>query len=293
MLQGVELQLFQDKAVVASIPTRVDRLDSQLKKVLLDEQLKPRDAAALACKLQFVAQSLFGQAGQAALRPLHLRAGADRRRRQRDWPLSTAIKEAINWLRQRLQRAGPRLEVAVIYADAFFELGGRRVRPSEDLPETLNFAPASFSNGFGFVATIKGHTWFFAGSVPMWFTRHFSSRRAFIYMLKAVAQVVPLVALQSLLPQHLLLFIDNEPARQGLMKGYGKDPQINKLIQAVWSLIEDRQWWPEWQRVCSEANVSDAVSRFCFANAYAECWEWFGFNLDETLRCILHSTVTL
>ena len=138
-----------------------------------------------------MAQSLFGQAGQAALRPFHLlRAGADRHRRQRDWPLSTAIKEAINWLRQRLQRAGPRTlpfqvpEVAVIYADAFFELGGRRVRPSEDLPETLNFVPAFFSNGFGFVATIKGHTWFFAGSVPMWFTRHLSSRRAYIYMLE-------------------------------------------------------------------------------------------------------------
>ena len=51
VLQGVELQLFQDKAIVAPIPTRVDRLDSQLKQVLLNEQLKPRDAAALAGSL--------------------------------------------------------------------------------------------------------------------------------------------------------------------------------------------------------------------------------------------------
>ena len=47
VLQEIKLQRFQDKAVVAPIPTRVDRLDSQLKQVLLDEQqLKPRDAAA-------------------------------------------------------------------------------------------------------------------------------------------------------------------------------------------------------------------------------------------------------
>ncbi|CAJ1454132.1 unnamed protein product, partial [Effrenium voratum] len=89
--------------------------------VLLDEQLKPRDAAALAGSLW---RSL------SSAKQVRQRCG-----------LST-----LGTLPFQVP------EVAVIYADAFFELGGRRVHPSERLPETLNFAPASFSNGFSFAA---------------------------------------------------------------------------------------------------------------------------------------------
>ena len=84
-------------------------------------------------------------------------------------------------------------ERAIIYADAFFEIGGRRYRPAEaeEIPCWGRTAPASFINGWGFVACVSGKTVFAAGSVPFWFVRHFSSRRAYIFMLEVVAQLVP------------------------------------------------------------------------------------------------------
>ena len=49
------------------------RLDSMLLQILLDDQLKPREASAVAGKLQFIAQSMFGKASVAAIRPFHQR----------------------------------------------------------------------------------------------------------------------------------------------------------------------------------------------------------------------------
>ena len=47
-----------------------------LLQILLDDQLKLREASAIASKLQFIAQSMFGKAGKAAVRPFHQHAQA-------------------------------------------------------------------------------------------------------------------------------------------------------------------------------------------------------------------------
>ena len=120
-----------------------------------------------------------------------------------------------------------------------------------------------------------------------WFTRHFSSRRAYIYVLEIVSQVLPLLYLRHELPQHVLLFCDNEPGRLALVKATA----INKLLQSIWSYLEDRGIWPEWQGVSSGANISDAVSRFSFAQAYAEDWSWTDLDLDHLLERILDAAL--
>ena len=106
-----------------------------------------------------------------------------------------------------------------------------------------------------------------SGFVPFWFARHFASRRAYIYMLEIVAQILPLYALVGILDKYCIMFVDNEPARHALGKGYGSDEQVNKLVQTVWLCIETHGMIPQWQRVCSSANVSDAVSRGDFREA--------------------------
>ena len=93
-------------------------------------------------------------------------------------------------------------------------------------------------NGLGFVVSVGEITYFAHGWVPYWFVRHFSGWRSFIYMLEILAQVVPLMALEQRLHRHCLLFVDNEPANHALVKGYGKDESINKLLQAAWVFIE-------------------------------------------------------
>ena len=91
-------------------------------------------------------------------------------------------------------------------------------------------------------------------------------------MLEVVAQLLPLLALQAVLPAQLLLFVDNEPARHALTKGFGNCRNLNRLLEVAWQFFEKQSWWPVWQRVASSANVSDGVSRFDFAFAYDQGW---------------------
>ncbi|CAE7699540.1 unnamed protein product, partial [Symbiodinium sp. KB8] len=275
-LFGVSLTLEHDKAVVECTDERRQRLDSMLLQILLDNELKPRQASALAGKLQFIAQSMFGKASIAAVRPFHQRAQAAAfRPQQQGWQLSLGLRSAIAYLRYRLAFAKPRIlhfhvdYRTVIYADAFFNLGSLtyKLSEAESAPDWGKASPASFVNGLGFVVTVGDTTFFANGSVPYWFVRHFSSRRSFIFLLEILAQVVPLMALEPRLHRHCLLFVDNEPAKHALVKGYGKDESINRLLQAAWIFIENAQMHPEWQRVSSSANVSDSVSRGDFTLA--------------------------
>ena len=269
-LLGVSLCLEHDRAVVECTEERRQRLDSMLLQVLLDDQLKPREASAIAGKLQFIAQSMFGKASVAAIRPFHQRAQPSSfSSRQTGWQLSVALKAAIAYLRHRLACAKPRVlqfHVAartVIYADAFFRLAGRSYRLSEadSAPDWGRESPASFVNGVGFVVCLNDLTFYAHGMIPYWFVRHFTSRRSFIYMLEILAQILPIVALEPQLHRRCLMFVDNEPAKHALMKGYGKDDGINRLLQAAWVVLEKACIEPEWQRVSSAANVSDGVSR--------------------------------
>ena len=294
-LQGVTVTLADDEATVAMPEVRAERIDAHLKQILLDGQLSPKEASWLAGKLQFVAQSLFGKASAAALRPIYKRAQAGHfRGSQGKWQLSEALREAIGFLRLRLQRSRPRVvryeveERAVIYADAFLELDGKRYKPAEieTAPTWGSRPPASFVNGWGFVATIGQRTFFAAGSVPFWFARHFASKRAYIYMLEVVAQLLPL---QAVLPARLLLFVVNESARHALTKGFGNCRNLNRLLQVAWQFFEKQSWWPVWQRVASSANVSNGVSRFDFAFTYDQGWEWCASEYEKFFRRLLRA----
>ena len=295
-LLGVELQYFPDRAEIHPTSARVVRLRNQLEELLVCGQLRPRDAASLVGRLQFVAQSLFGQAGAAALKPFHRRAAAENHRRGgAEWPLGSALTSAIQWLVGRLQAPRPRTinfvvhDTAVIYADAFFEMGGRKWRPGDDYDIDNIVAPSTFVNGWGCVVRTKDECLYAAGTLPMWFTRHFFTRRSYIYVLEIMAQVIPLVRLADRLPRHITLFIDNEPARHALIKGFGRDDCVNKLIQWFWTFVEDHGWWPVWQRVPTSANASDAVSRFDFDHAEAEGWQRVDLTDDAFLQFVLDS----
>ena len=123
--------------------------------------------------------------------------------------------------------------------------------------------------------------------MPYWILRHFCSRRAYIFVLEAVAQILPVLALKQRLPKQLLLFMDNEPSRRALVRGYGKVDSVNKLMQVAWRFLEEAEFRPEWQRVMSSANISDKVSRFDFADAKRMGWTWLQHDWEaEFLRLL-------
>ena len=175
-LQGVQLELRADEAVIQVTSDRARRLDDQLKQILLDDKLVPHEAASVAGKLQFVAQSLFGKSCAAALRPFYQRAQAARfRSSATGWTLNQGLRAAIEFLRLLLRQGAPRVvrffvkERVVIYADAFFELGGSRytLANADQAPDWGRQPPATFNNGWGFVVNLPGKTVFAAGRVPM------------------------------------------------------------------------------------------------------------------------------
>ena len=145
---------------------------------------------------------------------------------------------------------------AIIYADTFFQLDGKVVKTARaDDVHWGQTNPAAFHNGFGFVVKTNEGVWYATGRVPCWFLRHFCSRRAYSFVLEAVAQILPVLALKQHLPKQLLLFMDNEPSRRALVRGHGKDDSINKLMQVAWRFLEEAEFRTEWQRVMSSANM--------------------------------------
>ena len=69
-----------------------------------------------------------------------------------------------------------------------------------------------------------------------------------------------------------MAFIDNVAGQFALMKGYGRDPAVNGILAAFWGLAADRAWCPEFYRVPSASNVSDAISRGDDSRARREGW---------------------
>ena len=166
VMQGVLLELGDGVAQVKCAPARSARVDSELLRILLDDKLQPTEAAAIAGKLQFFAQSLFGKASAAAIRPFYQRAAADWTcRNQKGWKLSVGLKSAIAFLRHCFQRSPPRTVYfedgssrSVIYADAFFQLGDQlfKIKDADSAPDWGSSSPSAFLNGWGFVAMVGG-----------------------------------------------------------------------------------------------------------------------------------------
>ena len=296
VIQGVELELSHDLAQIKCTPERRTRMDCVLLQMLLDDTLKPAEAAAVAGKLQFIAKSLFGKASAAAIRPFYQRASADWLcKLQKGWKLNAALKSAIAFLRHCFRHSPPRsvrfqaAPRSVIYADAFFQLGEQlfKIKDADAAPDWGDANPAAFLNGWGFVAKVGEKVMYASGFVPFWFVRHFASRRSYIYMLEIVAQILPLYALVKDLDPYCIMFVDNEPARHALRKGYGRDEHINRLVQTAWLWIERCGMVPQWQRVMSSANISDAVSRGDFREAERQGWTRLHVDWDNIFAALL------
>ncbi|CAE7617397.1 Dnmt3a, partial [Symbiodinium sp. CCMP2456] len=280
VIQGVDISVHADYVMVQGTSSRRQRLDADLVAVLTADRLPPHEASSLAGKLQFFCQALMGRSHAAALKPLFARAKQTGHGRDHaEWRLNDQLRHGIGLIRWSLHHASPRQLMfraqprSVIYADAFFNLFEKDWKPSdEDIPQWGRTPPETLRNGWGFVATARGQTFYAAGRVPHWFVREFARRRAYIYMLEIVAQILPLLVLYDRIDQHVIMFVDNEPARHALSKGFGKDDSINRLLQHSWRYIEEIRLRPAWQRVTSSANVSNAVSRGDLRHARAEGW---------------------
>ena len=116
--------------------------------------------------------------------------------------------------------------------------------------------------------------------VPNSFIEKFTTRRAFTYMLEILAGVMAVVYRRLELPKFFIMMVDNQAGRSALQKGFGKDQRVNSIIQAFWALASHEGWFPIFQYVKSELNISDPISRFDTTDA--EKLGWSKLDIDTT-----------
>ena len=263
-IQGVQMRINQDEFILAPAPERVKRMVSQLKETLLSENLTDEEAQRLAGKLQFMTETMMGAAMKSCLQPLYVRACQPNTSH-----LTEALKDSISTIIYLLEHQKPKVvpfdyrAPAVLYADAYFEAGDRKIKVGQ--ADSTDYDPAAthlMKNGWDFVLHLpSGVTVYGRGELPGELMSRFTSNGAYIYALEILAQVMALVIVQDYLPEVVWAWIDNTAGQAALSKGYGRDKKINRLLAMLWAFLTDRGIEPFWRRVCSAANISDPISR--------------------------------
>jgi hypothetical protein len=246
---------------------RITKISEEIKTCLDNDHLSPRMASKLCGKINFLSCSLFGRSSNAATKPLYCRANATGSSR-----LTESMRCALRFLLALLSDPSPReghlgsatnTKVSLVYADAFFEAGdlaktrGSRSTPMCDV--------ARLRNGWGCVVIPDKNRVdigiMIRGEIPHDIVSTFADTGAYIYFLEAIAQIIPVLVLQDKISRHYISFIDNEAAKHALVKGYGSVAATNKSISYFWGFCQEHRLHPWFERVTTQANIADAISR--------------------------------
>ncbi|CAE7364819.1 Dnmt3b [Symbiodinium sp. CCMP2592] len=285
-LQGVVVQVQDSGVLVEPSPSRVAKLLAEVRLILQSDCLSPENAAKLAGKIGFLSTSLWGNIGQALSRPLHGRARGSRDAAQ---TLNGGLRSSLECLLELLSHPMPRfipysrndIDVSVLYADAFFELGDRKWSVSRDeLPSRWPSKMHLAANGWGFLCRHCGSVTVGHGQVPPDVLALFSSRRAFIYFLEIFGQAISLLTNKDRIGKFWVSFCDNRSGLSAIRKGYGRDEAINRFLSWFHALMIRMRWHGHFEWVSSGANLSDKISRGDLSMARARGWDMLSSSLD-------------
>ena len=299
-LLGVQLTHQDDGLIVSPCPRRTTKIAKVVNEVLETNQLSPEQAQQLAGKVVFLQSSLFGSVGKATLHPLYGRATNHDGREHVD--LTHALRTALRALVQLLQSASPKKihfgksnTKAVLYTDAFFQQGEVTFSPSTTRNPTRwsTTRCLNYLNGWGYVVTVDGTTFYSHGTVPRAVLKAFCSRRAYIYFLEIAAHLLAVVEMHHILPRQVLAFIDNQPGQTALLKGYGRDPTINNVLAVYWSVVSQLQLDIHLEWVKSDLNISDAVSRHDVRQAHELRWRLRELDRSKFFQVLLRASADL
>ena len=182
--------------------------------------------------------------------------------------------------------SGPKPAQATIFADAFFVDHGRHVKAGHVPDEAGRHRQQRRRNGWGYVVQIGDQVFYDFGEAPHWFLDVFAERKAFIYALEILAQVLAIAAFAARLPPLWTAYIDNVAGQCALTKGYGNNGAVNGMVAAIWGLAATQAWAPHFQRVPSADNISDALSRGDESEASRRGWTRVHTRQDEILAIL-------
>ena len=233
--------------------------------VLKLDLLEPGYAGKLKGKLQFAEGQLQGRVGRSLLR------GLSDRQYSRSFitVLTPALRSCLRgWLMllhgfgkpRRIELVGVATAEAVAYTDGWSPEG---TAGEESCPRT------------GFVLYDKRvrHPVYGTKSVPWGEVAKWIVRKNQIMMVEllAVVQMVAAVG-EKLRRRKLIIFVDSESAEGALVKGGSSKDDVSSLVRVFWRLIQEFEIVVYIDRVPTDSNISDGVSRNSFDLAKKLGW---------------------
>eukprot|EP00435_Cladocopium_sp_Y103_P013637 s2457_g3.t1 len=269
---GINMAIHPEGVELAPHPRRCQKVLQTISQALSNNHLSADEAHRLAGKLVFLTSTLFGQLGRAALQPLYARAHGHQPAttgHHLNWPLRSALRTLQGLLHDVQPRFIPRAikqPAIVIYTDAYFVMDGKHISVGSDqIPSQWSTSKCpNYENGWGYVIHYESQTHFAAGRVPSSLLWKFCTRKAYIYFLEVLAQLIAFLSCTGLPSKLLTSFIDNTAGFFALRKGYCKDQAICNMIALCWRVIAALGWHVHLEWVASGLNVSDQVSRHNF-----------------------------
>ena len=235
---GIQLQVETDSIVLKPHANRCHKVLHNIHTALVQNRLTCEEAQQLAGKINFLSSTMFGQLGKAALQPVYARAHGSSSGPENFKPTGP-LKSGLQTLRALLQDNIPSIiptknlqQTVVIYTDAYFTMHGTQHSVgSTSIPTqwSAKHCP-TYDNGWGFVIRVNDHTWYSAGKVPAKTLRRFCSRKAFIFFLELVAQLIAFMFLRDPKMQLVISFIDNTSGLFALQKGFCRDQPICNMV---------------------------------------------------------------
>ena len=222
-IQGVIMTTSGTSFQVSTDPARTQRIVTQLSEYMHRGTMSSDEAHRLAGKLQFISEAMLSQTIRCCIQPLYARAAAPVQHAQ--IPLGNGIKDALKTILNILPSAHPRVfqfskpACTIVYADAYFQAGDKKISVRQALERSDWTAEGThlMRNGWGFVLRKPNQECYYAhGEIPGSLLGKFTSRKAFIYALEIIAQILCLVAGRPHMERASLCFIDNEPGKFAL-----------------------------------------------------------------------------
>ena len=283
VIQGVHVHLGDKGVTVQPTRRRVLKLQAMIREVLDTGVLDPPAAQRLSGKLGFLTQAVFGAVGRAAIQPIHKRAAQPART---DANLTPKLVDALLASAALLDHIQPRSTQATIFADTFFVDQGCHIKAGHVPDNAGRHWNQRRRNGWGYVVQINDQVFYDFGEAPSWFLDVFAERKAFIYALEILAQILAIATFAARLPPLWTAYIDNVAGQCALTKGYGNNGAVNGMVATMWGLAAAQAWAPHFERVPSADNISDALSRGDEREAKRRAWTRVHTRQDEILQIL-------
>ena len=204
------------------------------------------------------------------------------------------IRAAFQSFAQLLEWAPPRKvpfaqgpkKCTLAYADAFFVCGDESFAPPTAANRDFKASQLS-KNGWGLVVISREGAWCARGQLPEFVIQRLAEKKTLIFFLETAAQCIMNWIFAQELGEHYWSFVENEGSKFALTKGFSRDTDTNAIISLFWGHSAVTGTHPWFERVASEAQVADGVSRDDWSLPNACGWTCIELALDEIWRVVL------